>query len=109
MFPLHRPQTQALASVLCSVVLPKHLQPVLIPSLGLSPSSSHSHTMTRYQVFALFSISYLQGYSFNHKHFLAHRIWDLVFSLLNISYISFCTRTSDLYVGEYLDKTTDLK
>ena len=50
---------------------PAALQPVLIPSAGLSPSSSHSHTMTRYQVFALFSISYLQGYSFNHKHFSA--------------------------------------
>ena len=46
MFPLHRPQTQALTSVLCSVVLPKHLQPVLKPSTGLSPSSSHSHTVT---------------------------------------------------------------
>ncbi|KAI4540290.1 hypothetical protein MG293_009331 [Ovis ammon polii] len=42
---------------------PAALQPVLIPSAGLSPPSSHSHTMTRYQVFALFSISYL------------HRIW----------------------------------
>ena len=46
MFPLHRPQTQALTSVLCSVVLPKHLQPVLKPSAGLSPSSRHSHIMT---------------------------------------------------------------
>ena len=31
-FPLRRPQTQALTSVLCSTVLPRHLQPVLKPA-----------------------------------------------------------------------------
>ena len=31
-FPLCGPQTQALTSVLCSTVLPRHLQPVLKPA-----------------------------------------------------------------------------
>ena len=31
-FPLHRPQTRALTSVLRSTVLPRHLQPVLKPA-----------------------------------------------------------------------------
>ena len=37
--------TDSGTSVLCSTVLPGHLQPVLKPSAGLSPSCSHSHTV----------------------------------------------------------------
>ena len=36
-------QTQALTSVLFSTVLPRYLQPLHKHSMGLSPSSSHSH------------------------------------------------------------------
>ena len=56
--------------------------------LGLSPSSSLSHTVRplwgHHKAFALLSISYLHWYSYNHKHFLTLQIWDLVFSLVSL-------------------------
>lgn len=74
---------------------------------GAQPSSSHSHTMdavTRYLhclVFLTYTGTVLTTNTFCPLN------WDLVFSLLNISYISFCTRTCDCSFREYSDKTAD--
>ena len=59
---------------------------------GLSPSSSHSHTMRPPQAFAVRIISYLHWYSFNHRHFLALQIMNFGLHLPFSIYISFCTR-----------------
>ena len=76
--------TDSITSVSCSTVLPRHLQCVLKPFSEPSSSSSHSHIMRPPRAFAVLSISYLHWYSYNHKHFSALQIWDLVFSLLNL-------------------------
>ena len=81
-FPLCGPQTQALTSVLCSTVLPGHLQPVLKPSPGLSPSSSHSHTVRPPQ--GICSASYWP-----------YRFETLVFIFLSVC-IFLCARVSNL-------------
>ena len=80
-FPFCGPQTQALTSVLCSTVLPGHLQSVHKPSTGLSPSSSHSHTVRAPQ--GVCSASYWP-YSFE----------TLVFIFPSIC-IFFCARVSN--------------
>ena len=71
--------TDSGTSVLRSTVLPRHLQPVLKPSAGLSPSSSHSHTGRPPQ--GICSASYWP-----------YRFETLVFIFLSI--FIFCARVS---------------
>ena len=47
--------------------------------LGLSPSSSLSHTMRLHRAFAVLHVTHLHQDSFNHRHFLAYRLRTLVF------------------------------
>ena len=99
-FPLRRPQTQALTSVLRSTVLPRLLQALHKPFAGLSPSPATVTPWGHHRAFAMLTISYLHWYSFNHRHFSALQIMNLVFIFLSQSVFPSALETSNLELAE---------
>ena len=91
-FPLRRPQTRALTSVLHSTVLPRHLQPLHKPSRGSAPPPATVTPWGHHRAFAVLNVTHLHQYSFNHRYFLALQIMDFGLYLPFSVCVSICTR-----------------